>query len=258
MSSLSLPTGIVHYEVMGRGTPIIFLHGWLGSWQLWRTVMEKWSPNHRCYAVDFWGFGDSHDTGQFQVADYAELVHDFISALGLPPLAIVGHSMGGTTALMVALRYPKSVEKVVTVGSPIVGSSLSIYLKMMGHPLVARSLYRWTSLFRLFTQFYVPVSRNKSLWREMALADFQDAGWLVAQQSIASLHNVDLQPQLRNLALPVLGIFGKYDNVVKPNQADVMKKTIPHAEVITLQDSRHFPMLEEPGEFEQLLEAFLK
>ena len=59
MSSIVTDQGIVHYETYGSGRPVILLHGWLGSWSYWLSTMEALRRGYRCYALDFWGFGES-------------------------------------------------------------------------------------------------------------------------------------------------------------------------------------------------------
>ncbi len=59
MSAILLDSSIVHYEVLGRGRPVIFLHGWVGSWRYWISSMQVTSTSYRAYALDLWGFGDT-------------------------------------------------------------------------------------------------------------------------------------------------------------------------------------------------------
>ena len=59
MSAILLEGQIVHYEVLGRGRPIIFLHGWVGSWRYWISSMQVASTSFRAYGLDLWGFGES-------------------------------------------------------------------------------------------------------------------------------------------------------------------------------------------------------
>src|SRR6478752_4325593 len=109
MSAIVIENSLVHYEVIGRGKPIIFLHGWLGSWR------------YRCYALDFWGFGDSDKTRlNCTVSDYLSLVDQFMDRMGLVDAPVVGHSMGGTIAIRLGLEYPHRVSRLILVSAPVV------------------------------------------------------------------------------------------------------------------------------------------
>ena len=59
MSAIVIDGGLVHYEAFGRGKPVLFLHGWLGSWRYWMRTMEEAADKYRTYALDLWGFGDT-------------------------------------------------------------------------------------------------------------------------------------------------------------------------------------------------------
>ncbi len=57
MSAITIENDLVHYEVLGRGRPVILVHGWLGSWRYWVPAMQQLSSKYRTYALDLWGFG---------------------------------------------------------------------------------------------------------------------------------------------------------------------------------------------------------
>ena len=59
MSSIVTDQGMVRYEMYGTGSLVILLHGWIGSWGLWQPTKEALGRHYRCYALDFWGFGES-------------------------------------------------------------------------------------------------------------------------------------------------------------------------------------------------------
>ena len=61
MGSLVTDSGVLHFEMIGRGEPLILLHCWIGSWRFWRETMEYLVDNgaYRVYALDFWGIGES-------------------------------------------------------------------------------------------------------------------------------------------------------------------------------------------------------
>ena len=79
MSALIVEDEVVHYEVLGRGRPLIFLHGWLGSWRYWIPTMQALSSEYRTYALDLWGFGDSAKVGdRYSLDAQAELLARFM------------------------------------------------------------------------------------------------------------------------------------------------------------------------------------
>jgi pimeloyl-ACP methyl ester carboxylesterase len=82
LSSITTDQGILHYEVFGRGRPVILLHGWLGSWGLWQETMTFLGGYYRTYALDFWGFGEYGTTRQtYLVPDFISLVHQFMDQM---------------------------------------------------------------------------------------------------------------------------------------------------------------------------------
>lgn len=128
MSSITTDQGIVHYEVFGRGKPVILLHGYQGSWGLWQETMSFLGAFYRTYALDFWGFGESGTKrSTYAVKDFVSLVAQFMEQLGIVRAPLVGHSMGGTVSLMTAIQHPDRVQKVAVIGSPISGSSLYFF-----------------------------------------------------------------------------------------------------------------------------------
>ena len=117
----------MHYETLGRGRPVLLLHGWLGSWALYRQTLEFLSKDFKTYALDFLGFGESFDRqADFTVNNFVELVDQFMDRLGIVKAPLIGHSMGGTVSLGATIRYPEKIVKTAVIGSPIDGNS-SIY-----------------------------------------------------------------------------------------------------------------------------------
>jgi pimeloyl-ACP methyl ester carboxylesterase len=157
VSSITTDQGILHYEVFGRGKPVILLHGWLGSWGLWQETMTYLGRYYRTYALDFWGFGESgRKLETYQVSDFASMVNQFMDKLGIMYAPLVGHSMGGTVSLLAAMRYPERVEKVTIIGSPIHGSSLAPLVKILSYRWIAWLCFTFFPVFRLGIRVYSP------------------------------------------------------------------------------------------------------
>ena len=258
MSSITTDQGVVHYEVYGRGRPVILLHGWLGSWGLWQETMTQLGRYYRTYALDFWGFGESGKKREsYAVQDFVSLVDQFMEQLGIVQAPLVGHSMGGTVSLLVAIQYPQRVSRTVVIGSPIAGSSLSFLLKMFGRRLVAYIVHNNPWILRIGFRILAPLYTRDRRWPEMMDRDLSQTTLESFLMSIASLRRTDLRPQLPQIKIPAMGMYGDKDVVVNPQQWRPMLEGIPHARVERFHNAGHFIMLDEPKKFSETLLDFL-
>jgi pimeloyl-ACP methyl ester carboxylesterase len=262
VSSIVTEQGILHYESLGRGEPIILLHGWINSWDVWRDSMIALSTdrNYRVYALDFWGFGDSaqgttSSDNAFQISSYVEMVYEFMETLGIVFAPIAGHSMGGTVALELALAHPDRIKKVAVVGAPIIGSSLNPFLKLAGYGWIAGLVWRYP--FMLSTIMHILLAGDSKKVRRMIFRDVQRTSIESFFRSIGDLRDTDLRNQLDRLDMPALGIYGRRDNIVSPSNADLLTAIVSGAEVEMMHQSRHFPMTDEPDKFLSTLTRFL-
>lgn len=259
MSSLTTDQGSVHYEVYGRGKPVILLHGWLGSWGLWQQTMADLGTSYRTYALDFWGFGESgkkRDT--YAVQDFVSLVDQFMEQLGIERAPLVGHSMGGTVSLSVAIKYPNRVSKVAVAGSPIAGSSLAPLLKLAGYRAIAFVLFNMMGPFRAFMKYYYSGRIcTDPRFPEMMDRDLSKTTLSSFLTSIATLRRTDLRPSLDRVCIPVLGMYGDKDRVVHPLQWQPLEQGVQGARIARFPTAGHFMMLENPTEFSQILRNFL-
>src|SRR5262249_10497349 len=101
---------------VGAGPPIIFLHGYTCTHDLWHESMSSLSRDHRCVAYDLRGHGDSSSPGTgYGVQDHAEDLLRIMDALKIPSACLVGFAMGGGIALSAALNRPDRVNRLVLV-----------------------------------------------------------------------------------------------------------------------------------------------
>src|SRR5512133_3705939 len=120
MSVLLIDQQVVHYEVLGRGRPLIFLHGWVGSWRYWIPVMQAASISYRAYALDMWGFGETAKyQPNYSLNKQVQLIDGFLYEMGIGRVALVGHGLGAIVAVLYALRNPDVVDRVMAVGYPL-------------------------------------------------------------------------------------------------------------------------------------------
>lgn len=266
MGSLVTDRGVLHFEMIGRGEPLILLHCWIGSWQFWRDTMEYLTArgDYRVYALDFWGFGESDRQEEepheaYTVASFVSMVQQFMDGMGIEQTSVFGHSMGGTVALSLALAAQQRVRKVAVVGSPLDGRSLSILLKLSGRQWIARLLWKFPPILDFIIWGYSPlIARDRSNIYQMTRDTLSQSTVFSFSRSIDSLRRTNLCPELFKLRMPALGIYGTGDYVVNPRQADAMEESLPGAQVERFVGSRHFPMLDERERFNQTLLSFLQ
>ena len=105
----------LHYKSYGAGRPLIILHGLFGSSNNWHTLSGELGEHFLVYAVDQRNHGQSPHSEEFTYQAMAEDLERFLADRGLERTSILGHSMGGKTAMEFALRSPWRVEKLIVV-----------------------------------------------------------------------------------------------------------------------------------------------
>ena len=267
MPSLVTDPGIIHYETYGRGRPVLLLHGWLGSWALWRDTIEVLGREFRTYALDFFGFGESGMVGElhsqrassFTVPTYVEMVYQFMERMGIKKAPLIGHSMGGTVSLSTAIHYPDKVVKVCVIGSPINGQSLNLLLKLSGNPTLASVfwLFQGKGLLLFLRGYSYFMAKDGRAMARMITKDVSMISMESFFQSIGTLRQTDLRPDLTQIQCSTLGMYGKRDIIVRPSEHKTLKEGVPHAQIEWFPDAGHFIMMDSPDRFITTLRTWL-
>ena len=250
---------VIHYEVLGQGEPVLFLHGWMGSWRYWLPAMEAVAEHFRAYSFDFGGFGDSDkDTETHTIDDYVKQVIAFLDGMGIARCCLVGHSMGGMVSLKTAIDYPERIIRVVTAGAVIEGSALAPLLKLTTNQLISRLFIRPGVVAGIWKRLMVNIKVGWSRWFQEVVDDSVKSDQEAVLRSVRSMRNLDLRPELPRLQVPTLVIHGSQDDIVHPNQAEIFEKIhVPAVRVVVMKKCRHFPFMDDPETFNRLLLEFL-
>ncbi|MCB0782709.1 MAG: alpha/beta fold hydrolase, partial [Flavobacteriales bacterium] len=105
----------LHYRRMGEGRPVVVLHGLFGSGDNWGSVGRELAEDHDVLLVDLRDHGRSPHTDHITYPLMAEDVHRLVTGLGLEDIILVGHSMGGKTAMVFAQHWPGLLRHLVVV-----------------------------------------------------------------------------------------------------------------------------------------------
>ena len=240
MSVVILQDEIVHYEVLGRGRPLIFLHGWVGSWRYWVPTMQAASMSFRTYAIDLWGFGDSARNPQYYtVEQQINLVDLFLQELGIGKIALIGHGLGAALSLLYTSRYPAGVDRVMAVSLPNGEHTL--------HPRLGSAAPAELAEWLL----------GRMPGTDAARAEAPKADPAAIQLSLADLQRMELDRLPHRLATPCLMVYGQNDPAVVGPAQENGNPYPENIHQITFEGSGHFPMLDEASKFNRLMADFL-
>ena len=241
MSVVLINEGRLHYESFGRGQPIVFVHGWLGSWRYWVPVMQDMSVEYRTYALDLWGFGDSaKEPKLFAVDKYVEMIIAFMDELGIMKAPLVGHTLGGAVAAELTAKFPDRVSRVLAVGLPLKVDGINSRLLSAGSN---------EALSRIFWH-------RQPVHEEVAMGVTKTAGNAIAL-TIQSVVGLRLMETLDKINVPLLSVYGAQDSVIDPEQSAELETNHYAARALVFDGSHHFPMLDESAKFSRLLRDFM-
>lgn len=224
---------------------LVFLHDGLGAVGGWKNVPERIADalGARAVVTDRWGYGRSEVRPDFPfgfMEAEVEPLAEFLAALNIANPFLVGHSDGGSIALLLAARFPERVRAVVTEAAHVfveretqAGIEALVALQRAGRTP------GWLS--RLHGE------------RADALLTAWAAGWLSGEHA-----RWDITPALPGIRCPLLAIQGERDEFGTPRQVDAIVQGVPHAESWMVPGSGHTPHTFVQEEFERRVIAFLQ
>jgi pimeloyl-ACP methyl ester carboxylesterase len=240
MSVVLIDNQVVHYEVLGRGRPLIFLHGWVGSWRYWIPVMQAASVSYRAYALDLWGFGDTAKyPSNYSLNKQVQLIDGFLYEMGIARVALVGHGLGAVVAMLYALRNPDIVDRVMAVSYPLDENNVNARLRTSTPSELAEWLLGRTPL------------------TEPVLVEAPKADQQAIVASLVGLSVTEIKEANSRLTTSCLMVNGQNDLAVTPPDLDSLVSMPEGTHVINFDQSGHFPMLDEGSKFNRLLVDFL-
>jgi pimeloyl-ACP methyl ester carboxylesterase len=245
------------HEIAGEGPPVLLLHAGICDARMWDPQWESFPEAHQVIRCDLRGFGRTPIPPEpySNAGDLAEL----IESLGVVPVALVGASLGGLTALDLALARPELASALVVAGAPLPG-------------------HEWSGDFRAFAagedaalregRIDDAVEINLRTWIDAAAPEVRRAvGEMqrrafelqlpVADDAEDELLTANLDDRLGDVAMPTLVVTGERDIGDMQAIADRLAAEIPGARRAAIGGAAHLPSLERPGEFDRLVLGFL-
>lgn len=261
------------YVDSGEGPVVLFIHGMLGSQHHWSHLVDRIDDSQRVIVPDLFGHGESaKPMGDYSLSSHAATLRDLLDRLEIETVTLVGHSLGGGIAMQFFYLFPERVERLVLVASGGLGREVTPLLRSATLPgaeqvlgVVASSWVTdklhgvgrvaekvgWKpgpdvdAMWRGFTSLGDRESRRAFLATTRAVVD-------VGGQTVSAHgHLLDVDPP------PTLVVWGSKDRIIPAWHALKAQESVPGLRVELFEGAGHFPHLDDPDRFADLLREFI-
>lgn len=254
----------LYYEDEGKGTPVIFIHGvWMSS-RFFQKQLPYFKNNYRTILLDLRGHGKSSKVHYgHTVAQYARDLELFMDTLELKEAVLVGWSMGAFVIWDYFKQFGESRVK-----ASVIVDELASDFKWPDFDIGAFDFAALTGIMKAiqedrkgFLKGFLPlmfkeeVSRGEMEWmlEETTRLPESVASAILFDQSV-----VDYRDTLGAIRVPTLLCFGKEEKLIPVAAGQHLNNNIPQSKLVIFKDSCHCPFLEEPDQFNRVVEAFIK
>ena len=262
------------YLDSGDGPAVMFIHGLTSSHRNWVNLVQKLDTDHRVVAPDLFGHGASDKLmGDYSLGAHAATLRDLLDRLDIDQVTLVGHSFGGGIAMQFCYLFPERVERLVLVASGGLGRSVSPLLRAATLPgagvllpLIASGWVRGRAEAAgriLSSTGWRASSDTTEIWRgftSLADADTRRAFLATTRgvidpggQTVTAHDHLPMAIQV-----PTLVVWGTKDRMIPAWHATTAHEVITDSRVVLFEGAGHFPHLDQPERFAQLLSDFMK
>jgi pimeloyl-ACP methyl ester carboxylesterase len=272
-NSVQLTGGTVHFREGGSGEPIVFIHGLLVDGQLWRDVATPLEADFRVIVPDL-PLGSEREPfapgTDLSPPGLARIVAEFLEALDLERVTLVGNDTGGAICQLVVTRHPDRVGRLVLTNCDayehfpppafkplaVAGRSTAVLAAIgssMRFAAIRRSPLAYGWLMRDFDDercraWVAPVRENRAIRAEVAkiLSGFD------------SRHTMEAAARFTELEIPVLIVWAPEDRFFKVANAERLANDIPNARLERIEGSYTFVSIDQPARTAELIAAFVR
>lgn len=244
----------IHYSVAGKGDPaLVFIHCWGCNRNFWENQVAEFSKTNKVVTMDLPGHGESGlGRKNWTIESYGDDVKTVVTKLGLKRVVLVGSSMGAPIALEAAKRLPGNVVAIVPVDSlqnveqTLTAEQLDGVIKSM------QADYKGAVTGLLNQFFFSPNTPAAVKTRVIEEAVSRQPDTAVAILKGVFAYNPG--PTLKETKVPIKAINAD----LNPTNLEINRKYAPQFDAVIIKGTGHYPMLEDPVRFNQMLAEILK
>jgi pimeloyl-ACP methyl ester carboxylesterase len=268
---IDLPAGTLRYREAGEGKPVVFVHGYLVDGRLWDGVVDRLGDRCRCLAPD-WPIG-AQQTAMKPDADLsppgiAALIADFLEALDLDDVTIVGNDSGGAVSQLLVTRHPQRIGRLVLTNCdthenfpPGIFKALPRLAALPGGMTTVAAPFRIGAIaraaFKPFSHTPIPMQLIAS-WMEPMLRDAavrRDLKKFTLEMN--KRYTLEAAQKLRGSELPILLAWAPGDRFFPIRYAERLAEEAGNARIVQIADSKTFVPLDQPQRLADEIAEFI-
>jgi len=247
----------IYVSDIGKGFPLVLVHGFLGSSEMWEPQIEYFKKNYRVITPDLPGFGKSNNFDSFDsINSMAQIIIECLKKRDVEKFYLLGHSMGGMIVQEIAKIAGNKILKLICYATGPTGEIPGRFesidqsrqkLKEIGFEKTANRIAKtWFVNEENSKYFYLCINSGKA--SNLEAAD----NALIAMKRWNGLEN------LKNIKNETLIIWGDHDKSYNFDQVKTLNKNIKNSELKIFKGCSHNVHLEKPGEFNDSVKNFLQ
>lgn len=250
----------LNYKSFGRGDPLIILHGLFGMLDNWQSIAKRLAEDYSVFIVDQRDHGKSPHTAEINYALMAEDLRIFMEANWLHEAVIIGHSMGGKTAMQFALSNDDMVEKLIVVDiapKAYAGSHQTIFEALQAVPI--DELESRQQAEEILRNYIVNDGVIQFLLKNLKRKKTGAYRWKMNLDTIqASYQNILDDIAGDSIDCPTLFIQGGHSEYIQESDHEKIKSLFPNTVIKKVADAGHWVHAEAPKEVIRLIKAFVE
>lgn len=252
---------MLNYKQFGSGEPLVILHGLFGSLDNWQSIGKMWAKNYRVVLVDLPNHGKSIHTDFFSYDYMAKEVANLLEELKIEKANILGHSMGGKTAMNFSIHFPHLLGKLIVVD--IAPKAYPPHHQQILEGLFSFDPEKIASRNEAEEKMSPIISDNgvrMFLLKNLARNEGEGFHWKMNLKLLSKAVNqvIDDTPFQYPINLPTLFIRGEKSNYILDTDFDDIIEKYPQAQIKTVLGAGHWVHAEKPNELFELVENFLR
>jgi esterase len=255
-----MPLPLVFREY-GKGPPMVILHGLFGSAQNWHSMAERLAESYRVFACDLRNHGASPWADSMTFPEMADDLEALIDEKGLAPAIVLGHSVGGKTAMLVALKHPDLIDALIVVDiAPVTYEEPFLdYVRAM-QKATPHGARRRADIDAALAEA-IPDPATRLFLLQNLVEQNGRLEWRLNLEAIAgNMDNLLGFPDVSALEYQGRALFvsGAHSDYIGRKYHGQIYELFPQAEFAVIADSGHYPHVEQPEVFLKRITAFLE